>query len=408
MPSTGIVSRSSSLTQAKLCKGSLVAQSKINPADEERTTDIATSGTRVHRSLANYFTEYQNLCPAAQVFDDDRRNELFDRERKRLKLTLREAWIMRDFVRKVETIISDHGGLTRITPEEPLQLLKRSTEDVILTGTTDLTIDCMDGTHHVVDYKTGYKQQDFAHIHLQLHSYMVMRWYTIKRLSKIDTIFGHLLQIATDDETKHTITIADREAISLKRKEILRIIRDASRPDGKRTIGPTQCRYCSARGTEHCPESQTLVIDLPAETRKRLTPSRMSRIVVACIIARPIIDKTLTQARAILEDDPDAIPDVELGKAAKVKSITDVNEAFVRLKNIGVTKDEFMESLSMSIETIIRSVYEAHKDSESKMTLMTARTIVEETLGDVIEAKMRKPSVKIKTNTGEEDDGATE
>ena len=168
------------------------------------------------------------------------------------------------------------------------------------------------------------------------------------------------------------------------------IDRGATRGKHKRTPGGSQCRYCLARGTDSCPESSKLVYNLPATLNTDMTPAQASRVLTACAVAKKIVKDTEAHAKSILKADIEGIPDWTLKDTGKTRTVTGIWAAFAELKEIGISEQEFLQTLSFSFKKMSDLLYEKHPE----MTKGECKDMVEATLAEVTETTPKQRSLK--------------
>lgn len=352
----------SHLIQMKLCPGSFQAQSGL----PEHVMPEAESGKRVHQALNSFF--HPKPDPES-ILDNEREEFIFD-------------W----FIAEVENVIKKNDGLEKLESELPIKIQAPSNE-TLLEGTLDLLLWCKNGAVHLFEFKTGYISVDQASENLQLAGYIIGAFSDFE-----EEIYGHLLQAAPEAEEKHTVTIYKPQDMQEAYEEIKRIVSLARSENAKRIPGIVQCKYCLARGTEHCPESRKLITDLAIKPEIALTPQQRSDFLQKCLVAEKIIEKVKTEAKRLLKENPDSVPGFALGNPKTLRSLSDVESAFDYLQKIGFTGSEYTACLSFSFPNAADIL--ATKFKEDGMTKKRARELVEKSLEAITVAKQSSPSLR--------------
>ena len=341
-----LIPRASSIFQHSLCPGSFLAQmGMVEAVDND---EAAASGTLIHAHLERHYSgsddEHEPLDPHQQ--------EVFDR-----------------CVQVVDNLIEKHGGVAHLFTEK--QIILNLGNDSLISGHPDLVILMEDGSLHTFDYKTGYLEVSRAAANLQLWVYVLESLTEFFGEAKSERgfealyerldgpLFGHIIQPMVKGGT--TATEITRAEIGPMMQRLKSIARGATRGKPKRTPGVSQCRYCLARGTDSCPESSRLIDNLPSTLNSEMTPAQASKVLTACAVAKKIVEATETHAKGILKADINGIPDWTLRDTGKTRTVTGIWAAFAELKEIGISEQEFLQTLSFSFKKMSDLLYEKHE-----------------------------------------------
>jgi len=225
----------SSLPRIEMCPGSVQAEKGIESASD----DLALSGQIIHAALQ---------CWARGKDPDDG------------SLTEREKSIYYWFRREVEAIEANHGGYMIRLPELQLKLklYTQGEDEVWLVGRLDLMVIPVDGTKHLIDYKTGFAEQIPAKKNRQLTGYSVMM---VKKRPEWVPLNAHLFSAGDPKESRFTLTQYGPDDVVVAEGYLRKIIKAALSPKAKRIPGP-HCQYCTALATKRCPETASAVVKI--------------------------------------------------------------------------------------------------------------------------------------------------
>jgi len=247
----------------------------------------------------------------------------------------------------------------------------------------------------VLDWKSGWLEQEASDRNLQLRAYAVlvfMKW-------KVDSVEVALLQ----RNAPTVITKYDAQDLQRAREEIQVIIAKAMEEGAPRIPGEKQCRYCRAIGV--CPEARALApailnqvmpvnVPLGAVDKKtvqslvpKLTGDQLSYIRERKAVVEWVLEAVDEQIRMRLELNPEAVPGWKLKEGNTRREVTDIMVAYDKLKD-HITAREFSDCCRVnlgSIETAFRST--------TGSTVAQAKQAVTERLSSVIEEKQNRPSI---------------
>jgi hypothetical protein len=313
----------SRLERLDLCPGSLAAEEGLS----DRTTQAGESGQRIHDCLAAYW----------------RPDELPH------TLTDSEGDLMTAYINEANHLIGERGG-------RPSSLLieERIEGPDGYSGQPDLValwLDQVEPQALVLDWKSGWLEQEASTSNLQLRAYAVLVGLTYG-VAHVDVAL--LQRNATTIVTKY-----DAEDLIKARVQIIEIIREASAPGAVRTPGERQCRYCKAVGV--CPEALDSIASSLAVARNGsgipihptldpLTASQIARCLsgdqLAEIhskkrVAELVFEAVDYEIKIRLARDPLAVPGWTLKPGNKRRVIKDPAAAFVAVSQ-ELSSDDFL------------------------------------------------------------------
>lgn len=139
--------------------------------------------------------------------------------------------------------------------------------------------------------------------------------------------------------------------------EIKQRVDRSMHPNAPRTPGEVQCRWCKAKGSARCPETQQAVISL---SKMEVATIPSPQLVEACLLAEPIIELVKQRAREALIANPDAIPGFSLKENSPNEPITATEEAWSRAYEFGLPRNDFLECAKLTkgdLEAKLKALY---------------------------------------------------
>ncbi len=169
------------------------------------------------------------------------------------------------------------------------------------------------------------------------------------------------------------------------------VIRECQGPDMRLCPGEW-CRYCPAASA--CPALNRQAVAMIDKHSSEVTdPETMAAYLTtaaqAKLAARTMVewaDSVLYHALAMARQQP--IPGWEIKPGRKVRELTDLNEAFARLKSRGFTEQEFVTACKASVPTL-----EATYCAKLATTAKDAKASFAAALGDLIDVKTGNPTM---------------
>jgi hypothetical protein len=291
---------------------------------------------------------------------------------------------------KLQSILAQHGGLN---VEE--SIFEQAMKWRGWTGHPDLVAQCMDGTVHLVDWKTGWGDVPDADTNLQIRVYVCM---IAGEYKEKDEFYAHIVSRAETTSTLYTKN--DIVAASAESQQIYANICAAEK--AKANPGAAQCQYCRACGLpDRCPEScATAGAIVEATSRAVISPQQLATILDLAKVAEAAIKKARDLAREQIINGVE-IPGWHLAPGNTRKEITDAAEAYVRTAGLICEKAAF-ECCKMSRCDLIQaradrllSDTDAVKNKLSKKdALATATAEIDAALAELVVEKQNQPTLE--------------
>jgi len=196
------------------------------------------------------------------------------------------------------------------------------------------------------------------------------------------------------------------------RKRIVEIVERAMAPNAPRVPSEAACRYCQARGTERCPETQKAVewwgdldigiVGTKKEAREKYmqsilasaTPEQRARALGWYKIARPTLETFYNTLKDEAERKPGFVPGWEIQKHSGDRIITNPFEALKALVAGGVmTEKELWGFVEIPLAKIEKAYTAAQKKADPKFTEKKAKERIAEVLGVLIQSDGEKQSL---------------
>lgn len=287
----------------------------------------------------------------------------------------RASFIAGWFARIVQRAATAGGGAVRIEKEFTVTLTLEAGATV--RGIVDLEMDTADGKTHQIDYKSGGAQVDTADDNLQMQAYAIAR---LDADPDLEAVTSHIISAGNEGDEKHTFSDYTRNYLEMYRQELERIATAAIAEDAPRIIHWYRCQYCSARGTRLCPESQKALHDFaqrvarmesPAAVFGDQEPDQRGKTVAFCKTVKAVADMILGSAVPLLKEDEDAITGWTLTPDTQVREIHDVQEAYKLLAAKGVSREQFMDKVKVSLTGCRAAYYDAEKTAAEQASAIT-------------------------------------
>jgi hypothetical protein len=341
--------RASEAQRIALCPGSARASYGL----PDSTSEYAERGNRIHAYLAAAFSGKD--CPTLNDEEQDTANRLMQRIEPYLPMTPRQIFV-----------------------EQELRV-----EDFPWTGHADLLVIGADAEALLVDWKSGWGEQEEPVANAQLRVYAVLDWKLhAEKIARLRATIANPRGVM-EPVAYRPSDLYDAES------ELLLIHQAAMKADAPRVPSPDACKYCLAFGRATCPEtckSITAVMgvdpDLPMIPAATLAD--MGRLAK---LAEKRIDQVKNEIRFRLERGEE-VPGCSIGNPSEVKEIADIGKAFELLPEL--TQEQFLSACTVSLPKL-SDVFAAVRGTSKA----EGRNAVETILDIVIDVKPRKGNLKI-------------
>ncbi len=255
-------------------------------------------------------------------------------------------------------------------------------------GLVDYLVTRKDKPAFLNDYKSGWGDQDDPAQNAQLRVYVV---------AAADTLGLDWFEAAlTTPRGVINPVVYDKAAIAAARQEIAEIHKAACQPNAPRVPNPSACKFCTAFGTQACPETCKLMDSaktlLPESEIATMPAPRLGAVAAQWKLVEKLGAMLESVVRSRLQAG-EQIPGCSLRPSGSITSVTDANLAFAMLKTL--TQEQFLSACKVSLPAIADAVYAAAKATGEKLTKDAARKQVESLLATVIERKDKQPSLVI-------------
>lgn len=349
--------RASELHRISLCPGSVSACAGL----PDRESDYAAEGNRLHKLMAG---------------DTDKASE-----EDRGLVDTAKGWINK--------LVPDPSAVRLTIFEHPLEF-----ED--LTGTPDVVRLMHDGSALVTDYKFGFLPVPPADVNLQLRAYAVL--VAVSHHPTPSPIRVAIIQPRAKREEQVTLAEYGIEDLRNAALEIATIQGQSITRSAERVPGEDQCRYCRARSTDRCPESQALVqIERPAVGLPAIPGEELGRLANAAKVAEKVCDDILGETRRRLLADSHSVPGWTLEPAVPKRVIENPAAAFAVLVD-HLTAAEFASCCDVGVGALDRAYWEAKNRGKEKradrISQDKAKAEVTALLGEAVTKKQGAPMLK--------------
>lgn len=338
-----------------LCPGRHLAQKGI---PEPPQSEDAESGTRIHAWLANFV------------------------DGEMVNLSADEMEIAQACQRRFIEIVSEwsFGSGHEIFKEERLWC---SVKEYRHSGQPDVVL--IQGAHALIlDYKTGRSEVLEPNTNQQLRDLVAlasMRWV-------VENITVAIVQPFAKPQPP---CVYDQRDIAQAMKEMRHRVAQSNNPLSPRIAGEKQCRYCRAKSA--CKEyaawtssALPLIASADLGIQKPWTPEQWVQFLTIAPEAESWIEAKRSEAKRLLEANPDSIPGYELRTIEREK-VTNVQAVFEQAAARGVKQEDFLAAVSVTkkgLKEALRSTGLAGKELQNSM---------EEILFGNVETKATEPSI---------------
>jgi CRISPR/Cas system-associated exonuclease Cas4 (RecB family) len=253
------------------------------------------------------------------------------------------------------------------------------------TGHADLVVNDTKGDWLVVDWKTGWGEQEAPEANAQLRVYAVLVWLQYRETHDIRQIRA---AIANPRGVMEPVIYTSADLYEAE-AELHAIHEAAMAAVAPRLPHPEACKFCRAFGGPTCPETCRAIEALPepAVSLDMLEAADLGNMGRLAKLAEKRIDQVKAEIRSRLEDGEE-VPGCSIGAPSEVKEIADIGRAFELLPEL--SQEQFLGACTVSLPRLA-DAYAAVLDRPKGQ----ARTEVESILSEVIETKTRKGNLKI-------------
>lgn len=351
-----IIIRCSSLDRIAECPGSANAERNL----ENHENPAAASGTRCHLAL-------QHILNKASLNDYNLLLESVDVQKQLLDPDdPRESFIVSWFADELFHVGQNHGGVKNVWKEFPVSI--QVNDFITVPGHPDIMIECEDGTFHLFDYKTGRLAVDTSDTNIQLQAYAV----AVVIEKKLNSLTCHILSAGNEDDQSHTKTTYQHRHIEAIYANILDICTRSADKHASRIAASSQCKYCTAQGTQGCPENEIFVRRAREKLEALITdedavfgdlPDKaINELIDGAMACKSYSEKVLKVAKSFLKENDERDLAFIIGKGRKVRKFSNPKLAAERmLKNKQATKDDIGNLMNISVAEVDKFLYEKEK-----------------------------------------------
>jgi len=237
--------RPSNISRRAACPGSAEAEKGI----EEKKTEAALSGDRVHDALKCHFSSFNTEYGHDEITCLDER----------------ETGVYQRFSNRVEEVIKGYVRTPSIHPEINI-------DHPVHGGTIDLLVEFMGncGLALIFDYKTFWGEHSPAWNNLQMMTYVHNVFW---KNQDIMEIHAYMFSAGNKETPVETMTVYKRSDFAAISSRLEDIVTESSRPGAKRIPSVEACKYCKAFGNPNkCQESLKCDVNMKdVEKLKKLT-----------------------------------------------------------------------------------------------------------------------------------------
>lgn len=234
----------------------------------------------------------------------------------------------------------------------------------------------------IVDYKFGDHGVEDADTNLQMRGYATVFAASNLCPQEITDIYCAIIQPSVTDAP--IVVQYSRTDLRKAWEELSRLIDRALNNNQPPRRPSSECRFCVARATDRCPESQAMVtapeapVDIPAEA--------LSALLNRWTIAKPIGTRLEEIAKERLAAG-ETIPGWRLKDNAPRSRVSDVMQAWARIEDL-FTPDQFAEACSVAVGRLVAMYRE-----QEGCTWQVAKDEVRKRLAGVLVSQEISPSL---------------
>lgn len=378
----------SGLQDLAACPGQFQAQQGLPEIRTEQDDAEAGYGNALHAALADRDVRL-GLKPSG-----------LPEEAEDLRMTCERICEQLLFMPSLDGI-SDLDHPWRDVNEARFWLLAKSRAEVFSPGTTPIFSGQIDRLYIcgkvglIVDFKSLFGHHERSDRNLQLRAYAVLA------ANEYDLETVHCAIVQPRVSRTPVVVTYDESALVTAEVELHEILAAAFAPSPPRVAGP-QCRYCRAQFVcETAIAAREQVALIYPDRKAPIARETIARVLELKPAILSVIRAAEAQARALLKDDPAALPGWELRDGKQNREITDMQKLFERMAEVGVTQEEFQGICETTFTAIGKLL--AKKPRPTKITTTGPKpmglTEFERMVTDG--CWIKKPASKVLARTGE-------
>ena len=325
----------SSMERIALCPGSLRASKGLVEIKTPEMAEMGRAGDRGHLWLE---------CPGF------------------IDLAPEELELAEEILAERNALLAEHGFAGKEQAEQRLWFTNAEGEKQC---SARLDYSNIDGKRaFICEYKTGYGDQTESARNLQLRTQAVILDWNQPSGYKFTEVLVAVIQPRVS--RKPEVASYTAKDILKARGQLRRYLEAAKAPDAPRIPGKKQCQFCPAK--LGCPENQRVMNSLNLEELIGITAEALSNLLDRCDVAQQVIDGARSQARALLAENSDAIPNWRLGEPGSVRHVPDAAKLYEALFRSGlIDQPAFIAACKVGITDLSKGIH-AYRKTIEKMT----------------------------------------
>lgn len=258
---------------------------------------------------------------------------------------------------------------------------------VMWRGQCDFWFIAEDWSLHVCDWKTGWGDVPDARINMQARVYLLgvaigLTDDQLKRVLATGAAWSHI--ITPRGMTSCRYDAAGLEAAADEAADVWTTSND---PAAARTPGHW-CANCRALNTANCPESKGMTAELIKLDAQGITPEGLARLLDLAKPVEEAIERARNAAKAILAENPDALPGWGLSPGRTMRSVPDTAKA-IQVIEADLSREAVIGCCTLKLGAL-EEAYSAQYSVKPK----AAKEMVQVRLAGLIEEKQAAASLK--------------
>ena len=371
----GLWTSASGALRDRLCPGSHIASRDL----PELPREDAEKGAAVHAWLHWRRLRMETDLPEP-VCDYELAGRCWDMECKAIG-----AWLA-----SIEGRINAEELANMVTYSEKRFWLVLHLKEVVIkhSGQADCALVC--GQHALIlDSKSGWLEAVPPQSNEQLRDLSVLIGTEHPVLESVT------VQIVQPFAEPNPPAVYDRHDLNVAHLQLVDRIKQSNDPFAPRTPHPEACRFCKAKGTNRCPETQNAVMKL-SETQQSLIANPTKELIQAAKLAKVIAEQILEVARTLLEKDPNCIPGVTLKPNPSNRPVTNPQELWARCAAHGMTLAQFMSCVTVGKGAIEDTLKEIIRKRTGQKIVKGWGLTLTDLMDGVTTEEPKRPSVALK------------